>query len=238
MQSTLQIQCRLMILEPCSYFPHIHYSATICVIQGGWRLIDRSALHRIALSDRHGRRHGRMVLIPFQPEIARLDPLQPLRRIDARVREGRHALVDHQPRRRERLALELFAQHVQVVLVDVRVADEISEPARRVARQPTEQRQQRRAFGEVERRAEKTPAPNFMHITLCYEAFQAICYMCIIAFAQSAIKLLLQENQAGRNQSAALDVSLHRPKDEPCPSPPRTPDKPTHLSDPTLVAKW
>lgn len=62
-------------------------------------------------------------------------------------------------------------------------------------------------------------SPNLLHITLRYNASKAFRDVCIIAFAQFAIKLLLQENQAGRNQSAALDVPLHRPKDEPCPSP-------------------
>lgn len=179
-----------------------------------------------------------MVLVPFQREITGLDQLEPLWLVHAGLGELGDAIGDHQLGRWQRFAVELFGEHGQVVFVHMRVTDEIGEPARGVAGQAADQRQQRRALGEVERRAQAPPAPNFMHITLCYEAFQAICYMCIIAFAQSAIKLLLQENQAGRNQSAALDVSLHRPKDEPCPSPPRTPDKPTHLSDPTLVAKW
>ncbi len=41
-----------------------------------------------------------------------------------------------------------------MVLVDMGVTNEIGEPARRVARQTTDQAQQRRAFGQVERRAQ------------------------------------------------------------------------------------
>jgi len=167
-----------------------------------------------------------VVFVPFQGKVARFDLLQPLWLVHASLGELGHAIGNHQLGGRQRLAFHLLVEHVQMVLVHMGVADEVGEPARRVARQASDQRQQRGAFGEVERRTQKTPAPNFMHITLCYEAFQVICYMCIIAFAQSAIKLLLQENQAGRNQSAALDVSLHRPKDEPCPSPPAHPTSP------------
>ena len=57
-------------------------------------------------------------------------------------------------RRRERRAGQLLLDHVHVVFVDVRIADEVAEPARRVAGQPADQMHQRRAFGQVERRAQ------------------------------------------------------------------------------------
>ena len=49
-----------------------------------------------------------MVLIAFQPEITRLDLLQPIRLILARLGKRRHAVADHQLRRFQRLALELL----------------------------------------------------------------------------------------------------------------------------------
>jgi hypothetical protein len=70
-----------------------------------------------------------------------------------------------------------------MVLVDMRIADEIGEPARRVAGQAADQAEQRSAFGEVERRAQALRPPTLLHITLTCNAFQATWYMCIIASA-------------------------------------------------------
>jgi len=50
-----------------------------------------------------------------------------------------------------------------VVLVHMGIADEVGEPARRITGQTAEERQQRRAFGEVERRALNVPATPFLH---------------------------------------------------------------------------
>ena len=94
------------------------------------------------------------MFVAFQREIARLDQLQPLRLINTGLGELRHTVADHQFRHRERLTLELFIQHVQMVFIDVGITDEIGEPARRVTGQATDQAQQRGAFGEVERRAQ------------------------------------------------------------------------------------
>ncbi len=60
-----------------------------------------------------------MVLIADQREIGRLDLLQPLGRVDARLRVIRHTLGDLEPRAVVRLARELALQHVELVLVDV-----------------------------------------------------------------------------------------------------------------------
>ena len=95
-----------------------------------------------------------MVLIAFQGEVARFDQLQPLRLVDAGLGELRHTLGNHQLGHRERLALELFVEHVQMVFIDVGITDEIGEPARRVAGQAADQAQQRSTLGEVERRAQ------------------------------------------------------------------------------------
>lgn len=134
-------------------------------------------------SDRHWRGHRRMVLVAFKAEVARLDQFQPLGLVNARLGEFRHTVGDHQLRRGQWFALELFVEHVQVVLIDVRIADEVSEPAWRVTGQTAHQRQQCSAFGEVERRAKKAPPPTLLHITLTCNAFQATLYMGIISFA-------------------------------------------------------
>ena len=95
-----------------------------------------------------------MVLIAFEREVARFDQFQPLRLVHPSLGKLRHTLADHQLRRGEWLALELFVEHVQVVFVDVRIAEEIGKPARRVTGQATDQAQQRGAFREVERCAQ------------------------------------------------------------------------------------
>ena len=95
-----------------------------------------------------------MVLVALQPEVGGLDLFQPLGFVLAGQRVVRDALGEDQLRCGVGLALQLFAQHVDVILVDVRVADEIGEPARLVARQAADQVQQRGAFGEVEGGAE------------------------------------------------------------------------------------
>lgn len=95
-----------------------------------------------------------MMFVAFEGEVARFDLLQPLRLVLAGLGEVGHAVADQQFRRGQRLAGELFIEHVQVVFIHMGIADEVGEPARRVAGQATEQRQQGGAFGEVERRAE------------------------------------------------------------------------------------
>lgn len=107
-------------------------------------------------SNRHRRSHRRVVLIAFQGEIRRFDQLQPFRLVDAGFGKFRHAVGDHQFRHRVRLACHLLVEHVQVVFIHMGIADEVGEPARRVAGQAADQAQQRSAFGQIEWRAEET----------------------------------------------------------------------------------
>ena len=100
---------------------------------------------------RHRRGHGRMVLIAFEAEVARLDQLQPFRLVHTRLGKLGHALRNHQFGHRERLAGELLVKHVQVVFVHVGIADKVGEPAWCIAGQAADQTQQRSAFGQVER---------------------------------------------------------------------------------------
>lgn len=106
-----------------------------------------------------------MVLIPFQAKVARLDQFQPLRLVLTSLGELRHAIADYQPRRFQRLALELLVEHVQMVLIHMGIADEIGEPAWGVTGQAAKQRQQCRALGEVERRTESILPPILLNIT-------------------------------------------------------------------------
>lgn len=123
----------------------------------------RLTSRRTGPSNRHRRRHRRVMFIALQAEITRLDQLQPLRLVLAGRGECRHAVTDYQLGCLQRLALELLVEHLQVVFIDVGIANEVGEPARGVTRQATEQRQQRRAFGEVERRAQAVPPTLFLH---------------------------------------------------------------------------
>lgn len=132
---------------------------------------------------RHRCGHGGVVLVAFEAEVARLDQFQPLRLINAGLGEFRYAVRDHQFWHRERLAGQLFVEHVQVVFIHVGIANEVGEPAWRVAGQAADQAQQGGAFGQVERRAQQFHPPPLLHITLTCNAFQATWYMCIIAFA-------------------------------------------------------
>lgn len=108
------------------------------------------------------------------------------------------------------------------------IADEIREPARRVAGQAADQAEQRSAFGQVEWRAEPLPPPYLLHITYYHNAFKAFYYVCIIAFAQCAIKLLLKQNQK-------IEINPRpRLKMSPLPSSLNA----RSANPPTLVAKW
>lgn len=100
---------------------------------------------------RHGGRQRRVVLVAFQGEIAGLYLLQPLGFVAAGFGIAWDAVGQYQLGCRERLALELFLQHRQVVFIDVGITDEIGEPARFVAGQACHQVQQRCALGQVER---------------------------------------------------------------------------------------
>ena len=169
-----------------------------------------------------------MVLIPFEAEVTRLDQTQPFGLINAGLGKLRHTVRDHQFGHRERLAGQLLVEHVQVVLIHMGVADEVGEPARRVTGQAAHQRQQRGAFGEVERRAQPVPPPYLLHITYSHNAFKAFYYVCIIAFAQCAIKLLLKQNQK-------IEINPRpRLKMSPLPSSLNA----RSANPPTLVAKW
>lgn len=168
------------------------------------------------------------MLVPFQREIARFDQLQPFRLVHAGLGKLRHPVGDHQFGGWQRLAFHLFIEHVQMVLVHMGVADEVGEPARRVTGQAAHQRQKRGAFGEVERRAEAVPPPYLLHITYSHNAFKAFYYVCIIAFAQCAIKLLLKQNQK-------IEINPRpRLKMSPLPSSLNA----RSANPPTLVAKW
>lgn len=103
------------------------------------------------------------MLIAFQRKVRRLDQLQPLRLINTRPGKLGHAVGDHQFWHRVRLAGHLLVEHVQVVLVHMGIADEVGEPARRVAGQAADEAEQRGAFGQVERRADSIPAMAFLH---------------------------------------------------------------------------
>ncbi|MNN45150.1 hypothetical protein D3C81_1594700 [compost metagenome] len=53
-----------------------------------------------------------------------------------------------------RFARHLFVQHIQMVFIDMRIADKVGEPLRLVTGQAADYMQQRGGFGQVERRAE------------------------------------------------------------------------------------
>lgn len=130
-----------------------------------------------------------MVLIAFQPEITRFDLLQPLRLVLTSLGKRRHTVADDQLRRFQRLALELLVEHVQVVFIHMGIADEVGEPARCIAGQAAEQRQQRRAFGEVERRAQRILPTVQLHISKRNLAISGGLVMCRIIIAQYANKI-------------------------------------------------
>ena len=85
------------------------------------------------------------MLVAFEAEVARLDQFQPLRLVNAGLGEFRYAVRNHQFWHRERFAGQLFVEHVQVVFIHVGIANEVGEPARRVAGQ---------AANQVKRRAQ------------------------------------------------------------------------------------
>ena len=95
-----------------------------------------------------------MVLVAFEAEVTRFDQAQPLRLVHASLGEFRYTVRNHQFWHWERLAGQLFVEHVQVVFIHVGITDEVGEPARRVTGQATDQAQQRSTFGQVERRAQ------------------------------------------------------------------------------------
>ena len=107
-----------------------------------------------------------MVLVAFEAEVTRLDQAQPLRLVHAGLGKFRYTVRNHQFWHRERLAGQLFVEHVQVVFIHVGITDEVGEPAWRVTGQATDQAQQCGAFGQVERRAQTILPTLFLHFML------------------------------------------------------------------------
>src|SRR4051794_14193350 len=93
------------------------------------------------------------MLVANKAEVTRLNLLKPLGLKLAILGERRHPVRDSELRRRIWLALQLLLKHVDMVLVDVSVADEVRKPPRLVACEPCEQVEEGRAFSEVEGRA-------------------------------------------------------------------------------------
>src|SRR6476661_8078929 len=122
-----------------------------------WRIIEEVPARGTAASpelDRHGRGQRGVMAIVFEREIVRHDALQPFGLVMARLRELGYPIVDGETRQRERLATQLLVQHVELVFVDVRVADEVRQVARGISGEAPDERQQHRRLAQVERRAE------------------------------------------------------------------------------------
>src|SRR5690606_37789863 len=66
----------------------------------------------------------------------------------------RHTVRDQQSWCGMRFTLELLVEHIEMVLVNVRIADEVGKPARRITGQAAYQMQERGAFRQVEGRAQ------------------------------------------------------------------------------------
>lgn len=92
--------------------------------------------------------------VPFQREVVGIHTHQPARIVDTRFGFGRHSLVDHQARALIRITLELLLKHLDVVLVDVRIAREDREVPGRVARQTRHQFQKHGCSCRIERQPE------------------------------------------------------------------------------------
>jgi len=95
-----------------------------------------------------------MVLVTHQSEIVGFDTLKPFRLETSGLGHAGNSIRNLQPWQRMRFASELLFEHRQMVFVDMRVANEIAEPARLVTSQTGREFEQQGSFGEIERRAE------------------------------------------------------------------------------------